>query len=189
MNGSITKVSNHEIQWDESGSEAEGDEEGIVYYGDIEVDMEHIGEYKEYMDAMLKEAKAVLSEKVKARDKITMADVVARSQMQHKIKLLLQHKEKLKRMLEDFRIKEAVKGDDVTNDMCGGPLQLLLTQVEVQKIVVGMFKMVADKGDSKFQSIYKQDNNFISSIEDLEYNLTICKRHVDAIENLCVSDS
>jgi hypothetical protein len=125
LNGSVTKVSNDEIQRGKLGSEAEGDEEEIVYYGDIEVDMEYIGEYKEHLGTMLKEAEAVLSKKVKARDEIAMADVVARSQMQHRIKFLLQHEEKLKWTLENFRIKEVAKGDDVTNDMGGGPLQSL----------------------------------------------------------------
>jgi hypothetical protein len=70
----------------------------------------------------------------------------------------------------------------------GFPL-VLLTQIEAQKIVVGMFKTVANKGESEFQSIHKPDSNFTSSIEDLEYNLTICKRHADAVANLCISDS
>ena len=47
------------------------------------------------------------SKKVTARDKIAMADVVARGQMQDRTKLLLQAEGKLKSLLKDFRIKEA----------------------------------------------------------------------------------
>jgi hypothetical protein len=35
---------------------------------------------------------------------------------------------------------------------------------------------MADEGELEFQSMHKQENNFTSSIEDLECNLTICKQ-------------
>ena len=104
--------------------------------------MGEVIEYKNLVDAALKEAHVRLEKQIKSRDASAVKDVITQGQMQDRTNLLLESKDQLLNLLDKLAEKEATP----TTDGDGGSLGLEQLQIEktVQRLVVKTFQKLVD---------------------------------------------
>lgn len=153
---------------------------------DSSCNMEELVEYKNLVDAALKEAQVRLEERIKSRDASAMKDVIARGQMRDRTNLLLGSEGQLQILLDQLAEKEATP----TTDGNGGSLGLEQLQIEIsaQRLVVKTFQKLADEGEMLAKNATQSDDNVTGEIIELENDVEVCKRHAEAVANILMCE-